>query len=1083
MDVLGDGRCGADRLRLARPAWRLAGGGGALWEGVTAGGWATLGGVVCCLACASVEPLVLSNALVVASLSLLKSAVELGLSPEKRTLPGWVELAANLVKLLGQADAHLTAAPRDSALLVRRGMVITTLMARSVREVATPEAQADTVPQAVERRLLGLWDKVKDLGQRVIDGGVPTTPASPGAALDQALGIVTEMAAAAAPDLLTAGARPAPLADWLGPPTGTPWFKALWNELTTRQELPRPAWLQSAEERRGVERQFMALWRLFCASPEGQALEAEVKAAIKSDGEHLWDHLARHYAGWGRRHVFGNLSEFNEAEGVVFMPLEDVYVEPWVRMEESVGDSEPTKALSTLRDAASHHRLTVVSGAMGFGKTLTARMLVTEWAEDWREAQKPLSERWMPVYVSCRERLTGVTEIKSLISETVREYWREISGDDPEEDDDRLSQPDDYRLVVVLDGFDEVVMSEAEREGLLRDLHRSASGRRHFVVFTRPGVVPKLPVDSPMFTVQEFGETEQDEWLTHWSALKQRGPTRAADVPENLRDLLRTPVLLFMVASTWGEADGAPQTSAALYERFMRRLARGKLRSEATQLLSTREDENPQIDKAVDVVLSHLRDQWKTTHPDKKPTREDAMLWILGRIALEMHRRGQETGQRELTIEDAKALISKAIDRPVDEAQLSQVTLACVLTTHLGLRDDQEVMFFGHRSFQEFLVARAWREQLRRIAPLHRGPDREKEERDLEGLIIQDKEDQTIHFLMDLVKAEEPAHQARLKSWAKEMVEDLHVGPPVGEDNKRPEAHTDSRAPLALAAFAIGGALAGEEGFIVSSALPLRRVLAWRSLRQEWARVIAPGLGRAEDKADWQLVGLDLSDADLSGADLSGANVFASDLSGADLHNATLYGTDLTQAILSGSDLSGADLSGADFTYANLHSVAMSNADLSRASLQGANLACADLSSANLHEVSARGADLSDADLSSADLSNADLSRADMSRARVFYANFTDTNLSGTNLFAALFYHALIAGADLSGAKHLPTADLHNARFTLNHPHFRDTRWPPGFDPVAAGALPNLPGQHAWPDPHPTPTNEPPPPKADGDPT
>ena len=966
----------------------------------------------------------LSNALVVASLDLLKSAVELGLDPAKRTLPFGLDATAKLVSLLGQANKDLIDAPPVAGLLVRRGLVITTLMVRSVREVAPPEAQANTALQAVQRGLSVNWGRIKDLGQRAIDGGVPAPEPSQGAALERALGVVATMAAAAAPDVLATQVRPASLADWLGPPTGTPWFKALWEELTVRQELAQLAWLRTDQERRGVERQFMALWRFFCARPEGQALEAEVRAAIKTNGLHLWDHLARHYAGWGRRHVFGNLSEFNEGEGVVFMPLEDVYVEPWVRREGSAWDSEPTKALGTLRDAASQHGLTVVSGAMGFGKTLTARMLVAEWAKDWREAQKPLSERWMPVYVSCRERLKRTTELKSLISETVRAYWRELSGEDRGKSDVRLSQPDDYRLIVVLDGFDEVVMSDAVRKDLLADLEDSADDMHHLVVFTRPGVVPKLPENSPMFTVQAFGEAEQDEWLTRWSALKQSGPARAAAVPENLRDLLRTPVLLFMVASTWGESGGAPQTSAALYEQFLVRLAKGKLGSAAaTPRRSSLEEKHPNIDLAADVVLPYLHRQWEKTHHRETPTREHAMLWILGRIALEMHRRGQKKQPRDLTLSEAKTVIHEAVGGTVGEAQLSQVSLACVLTTHLGLRNGQEVMFFGHRSFQEFLVARAWREQLRRIVHAPSGAKREDEERVLEGLSIQANEDQTIHFLMELVKAEPPAQRVQLEDWAKKMVEDLRIGLPFGDDDERPAAHTDTRAPLAMAAFAIGGTLAHKRGFLIKEALPLLRVLAWQAMQEQSIKFIAPGLDSAEDER-FILIGVNLEDANLAGSKLV---------------NSKLSGVRLIGANLAGAKLVNADLSDAILVRANLSDARLAHADLSNANLSGARFPSARLEGVQLEDANLTDAILSDTQLPDANLTNANLSGAILTNANMNKVGLFRANLAGANL----------CGADLSFAVDLPTATLHGARFN------DDTLWPEDFPAeaaIAAGA-------------------------------
>ncbi len=99
------------------------------------------------------------------------------------------------------------------------------------------------------------------------------------------------------------------------------------------------------------------------------------------------------------------------------------------------------------------------------------------------------------------------------------------------------------------------------------------------------------------------------------------------------------------------------------------------------------------------------------------------------------------------------------------------------------------------------------------------------------------------------------------------------------------------------------------------------------------------------------------------------------------------------------------------WTRGKVDAAIASGADLNGANLNGANLSGAKLNGANLH----------DADLSAADLSGANLRGA----------NLSDANLSGANL---------------SGAK-LRWANLHGATYNA------DTKWPEGFDPVAAGAV------------------------------
>jgi hypothetical protein len=143
--------------------------------------------------------------------------------------------------------------------------------------------------------------------------------------------------------------------------------------------------------------------------------------------------------------------------------------------------------------------------------------------------------------------------------------------------------------------------------------------------------------------------------------------------------------------------------------------------------------------------------------------------------------------------------------------------------------------------------------------------------------------------------------------------------------------------------------------------------------------------------------------------------LYGADLRSVELPGAFLVGVDWPEVDLRGADLRGAVLERANLSYADLRA-----ADLRRALLAGATLAFADL----------RGADLRGADLRGTPPEEADLRRAD----------FRGADLRGADLRGADLREANLRRADFRGA------DLGDARYNPG------TRWPRGFDPVAAGA-------------------------------
>ncbi len=116
--------------------------------------------------------------------------------------------------------------------------------------------------------------------------------------------------------------------------------------------------------------------------------------------------------------------------------------------------------------------------------------------------------------------------------------------------------------------------------------------------------------------------------------------------------------------------------------------------------------------------------------------------------------------------------------------------------------------------------------------------------------------------------------------------------------------------------------------------------------------------------------------------------------------------------------------------------------DPRRVSLRSARLDGVDLSSRNMERV----------DLSSASLRGSVLMHARLARARLDYADLTNADLrfadlAGASLVDTNLWRADLRGTDLSACGSAGVANLRRARYD------QTTRWPPGFDPVIAGAV------------------------------
>lgn len=130
-----------------------------------------------------------------------------------------------------------------------------------------------------------------------------------------------------------------------------------------------------------------------------------------------------------------------------------------------------------------------------------------------------------------------------------------------------------------------------------------------------------------------------------------------------------------------------------------------------------------------------------------------------------------------------------------------------------------------------------------------------------------------------------------------------------------------------------------------------------------------------------------------------------------------------------------------DLTKAKIKRLKILDVDLRKDDQAMAGFMAAQLLHATLSNARMIGADLSRARLIGTNLSGADLSKADL-----IGANLCRANLSGANLSEARLIFSYLMGADLSGAN-LNKADLKEAKYD------QSTKWPDGFDPIAAGAV------------------------------
>lgn len=831
-------------------------------------------------------------------------------------------------------------------------------------------------------------------------------------------------------------------AESAGEVLNTPAYRALFAAFTGEGPDGEPPLLPLAPSERVVfERRVLRAYHEGLAAPAGAEVRAWQLGLVHDRALLVRQLLLADSAAWGARHVFGNALQH---ESLPALPLDGLYVEPQAEASWQAGARKqrlgPRAAQNLIAQLSAKHPVVLVVADFGLGKSLTARKRAAALAQAYLAGEAPSPELELPVFIRCADDLAGGdVDLDRVIRRALQRHARELGLDLPLADAAFAPPSADVRACFILDGLDEVGLGERQLQELLRGLRDRAGGKHRFVLFSRPAALPVSAhgAEVPRVRLREFTTAGRDkqpggqvgEWLERWNALRPDQPPLSVQelARHKLLDLAATPILLFMIAFTWSPKEGGAVSQVELFERFFRQVARGKHELD----LST----HPQIAAASERVRDALLARG-IVPPGATPV--DAMLWLLGRAAWESLRRAEQG--EALAAFHVERIVREELGVAEGAEAVRSIRTSLLLVLQADLDGGEGRILFGHRSFEEFLVARHWAGVLRRIAAGSSHTWREQEHA-LTGARLLEPGGKAPEFLLKLLFSWDDAERHRVLEWAAWSFNEERLPEGAASFAEDPRAHVRE------AALFVGSMLPESHGLAARTALTLRSLLAWFWLRGKQPNLQATRLRSPEarlegaDLTGARLDHADLRRAHLDGATLQGAWLYRADLSAAKLNgamamNAQLEEANLEDALLRDAFLSGASLrrarlaravmpllkaGGADFERADLSRAILKSAHLEKALLRGASLVMADLDRAKLG-----GADLTAADLSRAALHGADLKRAVLAQANLQDADLRDAKLREADLRGADLRRANLSGADLEGAD-LHGADLRDA--------------------------------------------------------
>jgi uncharacterized protein YjbI with pentapeptide repeats/transcriptional regulator with XRE-family HTH domain len=731
---------------------------------------------------------------------------------------------------------------------------------------------------------------------------------------------------------------------------------------------------------------------------------------------------------WRKRPLFPAA----ETSELARMSLERLYVEPEINTYR--GGRRLARAY--LCELLAQDAIVVVTAPFGHGKSLTARALACDLACVFAESVGSSVDCWWPVYAPLGRHISSINEldIELLIRRESKLRAESLGYDEDILDAGYAPPPSQQRTLIILDGLDEVHLSHDDIQVLFRRLRDRSTARRRFLIFTRPEVLPapERMTDVRRVSLEPFGRAQITQWLAAWNLLAiGASPIQCEDLEQRgLREVASTPVLLFLIAYCWDQYILEEHIDeASLYEHFTNRLIRGKLEESL--------ERQPRVDDVAAQLVPALGARECIANNEGPQAAKDAVSWLVARIAWLDHVVEHES-RREISEQDIADVLSHELGILSFDPHGYRVTLL------LGHQQDENPqrrsVFFGHRSFREFFVARHWVARLKEIL---RFPERRAAiESELQQAPLMISGSRYFHFLRMMLGRFSADQRARLASVGYEWFarEQLRWGP-----SSEHVLWNEQNSSLRNVGLMLHCELATDVIAIAGPQLRSMLAVGWASRRSQM--LWAPRL---------ECENLDLGGVELQTTNLNHAVIPKARFDGAVLDGATMRQAHAQKASLARVSLTDGDLTGSIFDNANFDFGDLQNVHARGASLMNSTLVSARLNHADLRDAKLAGADLSWAMLAMAQLRGADLRDAKLSHADLDDTDLMDATLIDVDMFQTSIGGAQMVRADLRGAK---LEQLRYGHAGLVDCKFQDTKydsrttWPSGFDPSTTPGL------------------------------
>ncbi len=364
-----------------------------------------------------------------------------------------------------------------------------------------------------------------------------------------------------------------------------------------------------------------------------------------------------------------------------------------------------------LSKAVSEHRVAVILGKPGSGKTTFVRRLILSLVDGDPLQGWPDSEmEYIPVHIELRWFAQWLT---TQSGEDAGLFWRYIKQELGKETLDLVmpelrKRAENQQLLVVLDGLDEVPFESAQPVcRVIQNFIELNPGNRFILtcrILSWAEQEWRLQEGLPLLGIRDFQDHQIKDFIQAWyQTARRRWGLAEADTGqrinsllsalehERLKEIKRIPLLLTIMAMVHTQHQKLPNELAILY-------------SQAVKILISRWDvlESEHADHQLNKILAEGQCEQRNFER------------VLDEIAWQVHP-GAEKGKQQGLADIPESLLKEKIAalRPNDrfssdwaEKVLLGIRLRAGLLLPVAVGGNEDLFQFPHRSFQEFMAGR-----------------------------------------------------------------------------------------------------------------------------------------------------------------------------------------------------------------------------------------------------------------------------------------------------------------------------------------------------------------------------------------